>query len=275
MNKALALLTLCSSAVFAHTLQAAQLPADITQRGYITAAIVPNYPPLEFKDPATNQLTGFDYDLGTALAKHLGIEIRWQESAFEQMLSGLTTGRSDLVLSGMTDTPERQKVVSFIDYLRSGPQFYTLESNTEVNAATDLCGKRVGASRRTNFLNEISKWSAEHCEAAGNPAVVGVGTEGSADARAQLRQGRLDAALQGSETLPYIQSMEPGTYKVVGDPLAWQFTGMAVAATNTELRDALASSLDELIENGTYEQIIDKWGLQDAKVDAVQINAGQ
>ena len=45
-------------------------------------------------------------------------------------------------------------------------------------------------------------WSKKNCEAKGKPALEIVGTEGSADARTQLRQKRLDAAVQGSETLP-------------------------------------------------------------------------
>ena len=47
-------------------------------------ANVPNYPPLEFKDPKTGTLTGLDIDLGNALAKKLGIEIKWEEISFEQ-----------------------------------------------------------------------------------------------------------------------------------------------------------------------------------------------
>ncbi|WP_249977727.1 ABC transporter substrate-binding protein [Vreelandella olivaria] len=254
--------------------QSQELPDDITAKGYLTAAIVPNYPPLEFKDPETNQLTGFDYDLGMALVEHLGIEMRWQESAFEQMISGLTTGRSDIVLSGMTDTAERQQVVSFINYLRSGPQFYTLADNSDTDVATDLCGKRVGTSRRTNFPREIETWSEANCVAEGLPAIEVIGTEGSADARAQLRQRRLDAAVQGGETLPYIQSMEPGAYKIVGEPLAYQYTGIATAKDNIELIDALSNALDELIQNGVYGDIIEKWGLEDSAVEEVMINAG-
>ena len=47
-----------------------------------------------------------------------------------------------------------------------------------------------------------------------------VGTEGSADARTQLRQGRIDAAVQGGETLPYIMDQEPNAYVPVGAPIA-------------------------------------------------------
>jgi polar amino acid transport system substrate-binding protein len=253
----------------------AELPAAIKDKGFIAAGIMPNYPPMDFKDPATNQLTGVDYDLGMEIGKRLGIEMKWQETAFEQMVSGLATQRLDIVLSGMTDTAERQKTVDFVDYFKTGPQFYILDSNKAVNEAVDLCGKKVGTSRRTTFPLEIGKWSAKHCEAAGKPAIVVVGTEGSADARAQLRQARLDAAVQGSETLPYIQAQEPGNYRVIGEPLMVQLTGLGVAKSNTALSQAIVATLDGMIADGSYLAILKKWKLETGAVEKAQLNAGQ
>ncbi len=47
---------------------------------------MPNYPPMEFRDPATNTLTGFDVDLGEAIGRKLGIKIEWQETSFDQFM---------------------------------------------------------------------------------------------------------------------------------------------------------------------------------------------
>lgn len=252
----------------------AGLPTAIKDKGFIAAGIMPNYPPMDFKDPGTNQLTGVDYDLGMEIAKRLGIELKWQETAFEQMVSGLVTQRLDIVLSGMTDTPERQKTVDFVDYFKTGPQFYILDTSKDVKVATDLCGKKVGTSRRTNFPVEIAKWSAANCEAKGKPAIVVVGTEGSADARAQLRQARLDGAVQGSETLPYIQTQEPGAYRVIGEPLTFQLTGLGVAKGNAGLSAAIVATLDAMIADGSYGKILKTWNLEIGAVDKAQLNQG-
>ncbi|KFE49685.1 ABC transporter substrate-binding protein [Pseudomonas sp.] len=251
------------------------LPKSITEKGYISAGIAPNYPPMDFKDPATNKLTGIDYDLGTEISKRLGIEIRWQETAFEQMVSGLATNRIDIVMSGMTDTPERQKTVDFVDYFSTGPQFYTLESQKDLKDIEDMCGKKIGTSRRTTFPVEIAKWSDVNCVAKGKPAIVVIGTEGSADARAQLRQGRLDAAVQGSETLPYIQGQEPGVFKVIGGTLARQLTGLGVAKNNPELSAAIIATLNDMIKDGSYAKILDKWQLKDGAVAEATLNGAK
>jgi polar amino acid transport system substrate-binding protein len=251
------------------------LPKSITEKGFISAGIVPNYPPMDFKDPATGKLTGVDYDLGMELGKRLGVEIKWQETAFEQMISGLATNRIDIVLSGMTDTPERQKTVDFVDYFSTGPQFYTLATQKDLTQDSDLCGKKVGTSRRTTFPVEIAKWSDVNCVAKGKPAITVIGTEGSADARAQLRQARLDAAVQGSETLPYIQAQEPGTFKVIGEPLTRQLTGLGVAKNNPELSAAIIASLNDMIKDGSYLKILDKWQLKDGAVTEATLNGAK
>lgn len=254
---------------------AAELPASIKEKGEIVVAIMPNYPPMDFKDPATNQLTGLDYDLGNALAERLGIKIKWQETGFEQMINALTTDRVDMVLSGMTDTAERQASVTFVDYFTSGPQFYTLQKNKDTNEIVDLCGKKVGTSRRTTFPAEIAEWSKANCEAAGKPAINVVGTEGSADARAQLRQSRIDAAMQGSETLPYLKTQEKDMYKTVGLPISSQFTGLGVSKKKPELSEAVKVALQSMIDDGSYQAILKKWDLELGAIKTVTINAGK
>ncbi|MCZ0733531.1 ABC transporter substrate-binding protein [Phreatobacter sp. AB_2022a] len=264
------------AAALAGPAAAAELPAAITARGTLIAAIVPNYPPLDLKDPATNELTGFDVELGAAIAAKLGLRIQWQETSFEQMVSAVGTGRVDVVISGMSDLPSRRGTVSFVDYLRSGPQFFVRAARAaEFPDMASLCGKTVGASRRTSYPREIARWSEETCTAAGRPPVNFVGTEGSADARTQLRQGRIDAAMQGNETLPYIMGLEPNTYHPVGQPIATQLMGVAVAKDATGLQQAIAEALTALMADGTYRRLLDKWKLSANAIERVTINAGE
>lgn len=236
-------------------------------------AIEPDYPPMEFRDPATNALTGFDVDLGTAIAAHLHRPVSWQETSFPQMLPSLDSGRVDAILSGMSDLATRHQAARFIDYLRSGPQFFILATHaSQYPNETALCGRRVGASRRTSFPKEIAAWSATHC---GNTPITVVGTDGSPDARLQLSQGRIDAAVQGGETLPYIMQQSPGTFALVGTPLAYQYTGLGVATGDTSLLTAVASALSAMLADGSYGRIAQKWHLTPYAIHKVTINAGQ
>jgi len=241
----------------------------------LVAAIVPNYPPFEYKDPATDKLMGFDVDLGEAIAAKLGVKLQWEETGFDQMMSALTTNRVDVILSGMTDLPSRREAVNFLDYVTGGPQFYTVKARAGEFASMDaLCGKTVGASRRTSWPDDIANWSNEHCVKAGKKPVNVSGTNGSADARVQLRQGRIDAAVQGGETLPYQNSVEENAYVPVGKPFLSQYNGIGMAKGNTALNAGLTAALNQLIADGTYQKILVKWGLQEHAVQKALIDAG-
>ncbi|WP_052833293.1 ABC transporter substrate-binding protein [Bradyrhizobium sp. LTSP885] len=252
---------------------AQQLPERIQKAGKVIVANQPIYPPMEFKDPKTNQFTGFDVDLANALAKQLGIVVEWSETSFEQMTNSLKSGRVDIIQSAMSDLPSRREAFDFLDYVKSGPQFFTLfERRNEFQSMDDLCGKKLGMSRVTSFPAETARWSKVNCEEKGKPAITILGTEGSADARNQLRQHRVDAAVQGVETLPYLMKQEPDTYFLIGPPFATVYQGIAFDKAHTQLRDAYATALKTLIDSGTYKSILEKWDLGSNALDGVYIN---
>lgn len=253
------------------------VPDRLKAAGKLVIATQPNYAPITYKDPSTNRLTGFDIDLGEAIAAELGLKAEWQETAFAQMLPSLQTGRVDMVMAFMSDVPSRRDTADFVDYVRSGAQFYTQGSRADIKAWPDLCGKRIGASRSTTWPADIAEWSKANCEAKGLKAVEVVGTEGSVDARAQLKTGRLDAGVQGNETLPYFQTMEPGAYAGVGEAFTDKLVGIPFPKTaeGAQLRDAVKGAIERLLVNGAYKAIIDKHGLAANALTAVTINQGR
>ena len=261
---------------FSFSAMAQDLPARIKDAGKLVIATMPNYPPITYKDPATNVLQGFDIELGEAIGKELGLKVEWQEIAFAQMLPSLQTGRVDLAMAGMSDKKARQETADFVDYMKSGAQFYTSKALAgEIKSVDDLCGKSVGASRSTDWPAQITAWSEANCVAKGKPAINVMGTEGSADARTQIKRQRLQAAAQGNETLPYNQKLEPDTYVTLGEAFSQSLAGIPVLKSETHLRDAVKVALEKLQANGTYDALLDKYGLKANKLTPVTINAGE
>lgn len=271
-------LTAALLAATALAAQAQTVPDRIRSAGKLVIATQPNYPPIASKDPATNQLTGFDIELGEAIAKELGLKAEWQETAFAQMLPSIQTGRVDMAMAGMSDLPARREQVDFVDYMESGAQFYTVTAfKDSIKTPEDLCGKSVGASRSTNWPKQIGEWSEANCVAKGKPAITAVGTEGSVDARTQLKTQRLQGGVQGSETMSYFQKLEPNTYIPLGKPFTTTLVGIPFAKTaeGTQLRDAVKAALDKLQANGSYDALIKKYGLNDNPLKPISVNQGK
>src|SRR5580692_1989029 len=105
---------------------AAALPAfgqqtlNLVSPGEIRFLTNPIYPPMEFVDPKTGALSGFDIDLGKAIAAKLKLKDSWSQAAFAQLQSSLQTRRGDLILSGMSDNAKRQASMDFVDYIATG-----------------------------------------------------------------------------------------------------------------------------------------------------------
>ena len=252
--------------------QAAELPAEIKQAGTLKLTVNSTYAPMEYRDPATSELVGLDIDLANELARRLSVKIVWSETPFAELIPSLQTKRADFIISGISDRASRRETADFIDYLTTGPQFFVLNEH-EAKAAADLCGKKVGTTRSTSFPVEIEKWSKQNCEAAGKPAIQYVPGENSIDVRNQLKQGRIDAAVQGSETLPYAQGQEPGKYRVVGEPFAIGYQGIMFRKDDAVLREVVTEHLAAMIADGSYKKILDKFGLGANAVARPMMNA--
>ena len=254
------------------TAQAAELPETIKQAGALRLTVNSTYAPMEYRDPATNELSGLDIDLANAIAKRLGVKIVWSETPFAELIPSLQTRRADFIISGISDRASRRETADFVDYLTTGPQFFVL-AESAAKAAVDLCGKKVGTTRSTSFPVEIEKWSKQNCEAGGKPAVQYVPGENSIDVRNQLKQGRIDAAVQGSETLPYAQAQEAGKYRVVGEPFAIGYQGIMFRKDDAALREIVTQHLAAMIADGAYKAILDKYGLGANAVSQPLMNA--
>lgn len=253
------------------------VPERIKAAGKIVIATMPNYAPITYKDPASNKLIGFDIELGEAIAAELGVKAEWQEIGFAQMLPSLQTGRVDMVMAGMGDQPSRREVADFVNYVVSGAQFYTVTALKEtIKTPEDLCGKSVGASRATIWPRQIAEWSDANCVAKGRPAINVVGTEGSVDARNQIKTQRLQGGVQGSETLGYFQTLEPNTYVALGEPFTRALFGIPFVKTpeGNALRDAVKAALERLQANGTYDRLLAKYGMQPNRLTPITINQG-
>jgi polar amino acid transport system substrate-binding protein len=255
--------------------QDAALPEKIKAAKALVVGIEATYPPMAYKDPKTNQRVGINVDLVESIAKELGISVKWEEMTFEQLMTSLTTGRIDMIGTAISDLPSRREKLTFVDYLVTGAQpFTTVAKKGAIKSEADLCGKTVGAPRTTNYFPVAQAWSEKNCVAAGKPAATVNGTAGATATRLDLKQGRLDAAVLGPEYVAYLMADEPETYALAGEPLIKTLFGFAFNKADTVLRDAVADALRATIKNGSYQQALQKFGLERQAVTEVTIDAG-
>ena len=128
---------------------AAALPERYKAAGVIKVASDIPYPPMEMFDE-NQQLTGLDFDLAQALGAKLGVKLELQTQAFDSIIPSLQSGKNDIIMSGMNDTPERQESLDFVDYFHAGFSILVPEGNPKnITTALDLCDKDVAVQKAT------------------------------------------------------------------------------------------------------------------------------
>lgn len=238
----------------------AGLPQAIKDAGTIRIGLSPDFPPMEYRDG--DKLAGVDIELQQKLGEALGVKIEVVESPFDQLINSVQTGRVDLVMSGISDTVERQKTAEFVDYFKSQGRLYTSGARKgEFTKQSDACGKKLAVSGKTDYFEQVKALSKTLCTDQGLPEISILATDSGAAARLQIEQGRADLAAQGAENLAYFAKTDPGKYEPVLDALPAKPFGVLMKKGNTQLANAVKDAFDKIIASGDYQKILESHGL--------------
>ena len=255
---------------------AADLPAAYRAKGQIIVGINGIFPPMEYKEPGKDELIGFDVDLAKAIGKALGVKIVFDDQKFDQLINSTITSRVDMVISGISDTPARQKTVDFIDYFNSGTQAYTTKAYAStIKRLEDMSGKTLAVSASTDYYTTLEKWSKVNLEAKGLPGIKMLGVDSEATARLQMIQGRAQASAISPEVLGWLNKENPGMFVAFGPLLNVDPYGIMFRKDNAALRDAVQAALKELFADGTYKALLTKWDLLPGAVAEPLVNGNK
>jgi polar amino acid transport system substrate-binding protein len=263
--------TSSSPAPSANATIAAQVPAAIKSKGTLNVASEAQYAPNEFVAPDGHTVIGMDADLMKALLATMGLKANIINSNFETIIPGLAAGRYDLGISSFTDTKEREKTVNFVDYYTAGISFYAKSStNPGVTKIADLCGKTVAVQKGTVEQEESTKQSAK-CTKEGKKAVNVLAFPGQNPVTLAIAGGRAELGLVDSPVAAYQIKTTNGALKLVGESYSFAPYGIAIPK-NTGMTAPMLAALKLLISNGTYTQILTKWGIQSGAISTPKVN---
>jgi polar amino acid transport system substrate-binding protein len=250
---------------------AEMVPADIRQKGSFTVSINPDIAPIKFVD-TNGQLAGLVPDLLTAAATVMDLDVNLEKGTFDAMIPGIEAKRFE-VIGSINDFKERQKTIDFIDYLKTGTAVL-VAADYEQNALApaDLCGLRVGYGRGTVQQGLIESVS-EECIAAGKEKITASGYGDGGAALLAIKSGQDDAYWGDAQSLLYNAKTSPDLYKVTFSDVAGPY-GIGINKENSEFRDALRAALLSLVEDGTYDKVLEEWGQQDYAMPDLPLNTG-
>jgi glutamate transport system substrate-binding protein len=224
-------------------------PGRIQERGEITIGVKFDVPPFGFKNPQTNQVEGFDVDLGKFIAEELGVEPKFIEAISDNRIPFLQKGTVDLILSTMTINAERDQEIDFSEpyYIARGRILVPKGSN--IKGLEDLAGNSVCTALGSTYeetlredapradLKLVDTYS-ECLELLQNEAVDAVSTD--------------DVILTG-------MIIQDDSLEMVGDALTTEPYGVGIKQGDRELKRFVDGVLKKVEEDGRWERTYRQW----------------
>jgi len=253
-----------------------ELPQEIQDSKRIVVGADIAYAPMEYYDTDGATVLGLDKDISDALGEQLGVVFEWRNATFDGLITQLKSGRIDIAMSGMSDTPDRQQEIDFVDYYQAGAVLLVQKGNPAgLQGIDDLCGRTVAVQRGTTQEGYAEEQS-EKCEGSGEPAINLLSFDRETEAMLQVKSGRADSGLQDYPVASYNARTSGGgeDFEVVGDQIQAGPLGIGVSKDDAELRDALQQAVQAIIDDGTYAELLEKYEVPLGAVDQSTVNGG-
>lgn len=250
-----------------------KLPSQIQDAGTIEIGSAIDYPPFEYYEEGGKKLAGFEVELAEELEKQLGVTFTWNNAAFDSLLPALSAGRYDIMYGATNDTAEREADYDFVYYLQSSQGFVTAKGNAgTIKTEDDLCGMTIAAVRggvQALYLEEQSGV----CEDDGNEPIEILTFSGNSEEQVAVKQGKADAMLENYPTAATFAEESGGLLELSELQVDKRYYGMVFTQDNTELRDVMVEAWQGIIDDGSYDKILDDWGLSNIAIDQAGVNA--
>ncbi|NUU34695.1 ABC transporter substrate-binding protein [Pseudomonas sp. C2B4] len=210
------------------------------------------YPPFNNKD-ASGNVVGFDKEIGDALCARMKVECTVVTSDWDGIIPALNAKKFDFLISSMSITDERKQAVDFTDPYYSNKLQFIAPKNVDFKTdKASLKGKVIGAQRATlagTFLEDNF----------GDDVTIKL-YDTQENAYLDLTSGRLDGILADKYVnYEWLKSDSGRSYEFKGDPVEESDKIGIAVRKNDPIREKLNTALKEIVADGTYKKINDKY----------------
>lgn len=206
------------------------------------------FPPYEYVEG--DEIVGIDPEIAAAIAEELGMELQIEDVEFDSIVAGVASGKYDMGMAGMTVDPERLESVNFSDSYATGIQSIIVKEGSPIQSADDLSSStKIGVQQGTTG----AQYAADDY---GQDAVVNFNK--GADAVQALVTDKVDCVIIDNEPAKSFVEANPGL-KILDTEYAVEDYAICVAKDNDELLDKINDALAKLKEDGTVDEIINKY----------------
>src|SRR5437870_8873679 len=232
-----------------------QAPASIKSAGTLVFCSDITYPPEESYKAGTTTPEGSDIDIGSDIARRMGVKARFDNTGFDGIIAALLAKKCDAVISGMNDTPERRKQVAFVDYLKVGQSFMVRAGNpAHITGIASLAGKSASVETGTTNKDYLDAQSKK-LQSQGKKPIKVVTFPKDTDAANALKTDKVDAYFGDSPPVAYYVETDPKSFSIGGTPVNPIPIGIAIRNPDTHLQSAVQTAVAAMDADGTTNTV--------------------
>lgn len=255
----------------------ARLPQEIRDAGSMISVSNGSFPPYEIVEGT--QHTGATADLAKEVSQIIGIEIEHAVVAgLPALLTGIGANRYQFAMGPVGDFPKRREANDFFDWVQEFVVFAVKAGNPEgITSLDTTCGKRI-AVMSGGSAERVILAQSEKCEADGKPAIDAQSYTDQPSSILAVRSNRADAFFSSQAPLTYFVQQAKGELELSGVAQSNGFPSLmqgGVVPKDSPLGGVMKDAFQILMDNGTYAEIMKKWGLENNMIDAPGINLGE
>ncbi|MBR5505718.1 MAG: basic amino acid ABC transporter substrate-binding protein [Clostridia bacterium] len=247
MNKFIKLSSIVLALVMSVCVFAGCSSNEAEKSNVLTMATSADFPPYEYYE--NDEIVGIDIDIMNAVCEKIGMELEPQDMSFDSVIGAAQTGKTDIAMSGITITEDRKNMVDFTIPYTSTAQSIIVVAGGEISAKADLEGKKIGVQINTTGDTQVT-------EEFGDDAVDRF--QNGALAVESLKNGKVDCVVIDGEVAKALVDANEGL-EIIADAYSIEEYAIALKKGNTELLDKINAALEQLLEDGTIDTIMDKY----------------
>lgn len=235
---------------------AADTAADTTAAeaagGTLIVGFDQDFPPMGFVGD-DGEFTGFDLDLAKEVASRLDLEYKAQPIAWDSKDMELESGNIDCIWNGFTMTGREDDYTWTAPYM-ANKQVFVVANDSDINSQADLAGKVVEVQ-----ADSSAEAALREDQDLANTFGQLLTTPDYNTAFMDLEQGAVDAVAMDTIVAAYQIKQRNADFKILDDALSEEEYGVGFKKGNTELRDKVQATLEEMAADGTLAKISDEW----------------
>ena len=246
-----------------------KVPDAIAEDGLLEVGTDPSYPPMEMLTTDGTSVEGVDIDLATGIATILGLDPEFRSEAYTAIPTSVRSGRLELGMASLSMDPKEELDTNAVLYFEAGTQLVRRKAETDLTPQ-NMCGYRIATVEGAIQVAQLTTASRACREAGSQPIEITPASDQQAVTDLVVT-GQAQGMVTDSPAATFAVAEFRRELAASGEPYRVLPYGALTSVEFKKFARAVRGAIQNMIDSGYYDAILDKWGVRDGAISKSKI----